>query len=145
MMNFPAGLKAWMMLRAERLRQIWVAAHLSSSSHTWCFVAPSIYFITRAPDILGSVRIFGECWDVALEGGGGWPGWPLPPLWNIAQVQKTHFLHRDTTPPPDSTLSPCLCCVCVGECDAVYSSNPAACPRVCLFPVHLQSINFASL
>lgn len=36
------------------------AAPLSSSSHQWYFVAPSIYFITRAPDILGSVLIFGE-------------------------------------------------------------------------------------
>lgn len=46
------------------------AAQLSSSSHKWCFVAPSIYFITRAPDILGSVLIFGESWDAAMEGGG---------------------------------------------------------------------------
>lgn len=36
------------------------AAHLFASSHKWCFVAPSIYFITRAPDILGSALIFGE-------------------------------------------------------------------------------------
>lgn len=85
------------------------AAQLSSSSHKWCFVAPSIYFITRAPDILGSVLIFGESWDAATEGGGSKGGrltrWPPYPLWNIAQVQK----HNSASWHDTTHLNPCSC------------------------------------
>lgn len=57
-----------------------------------------IDFITRAPcspSHWGPCWFGGECWDVATEGGGvrGEGRWPaddlsVPPLWNIAQVQK---------------------------------------------------------
>lgn len=117
---------------------------LPSSSHKWCFMAPFIYFITRVPDILGSVMIFGESWDVATEGGGQkggggvrLTGWfpPLSPVWNIAQVQNS-ILHRDndtTTqlnplylcpPPRHSGLYVRVCVrVCVGLLSTVEATS----------------------
>lgn len=112
---------------------------LPSSSHKWCFMAPFIYFITRVPDILGSVMIFGESWDVATEGGGqkggagwGWPDDPPPfprlkyrsgPELNPASWQWHHHPTQPSVPlylPPP--LWPVCACVCVRVCgSAVYS------------------------
>lgn len=130
---------------------------LPSSSHKWCFMAPFIYFITRVPDILGSVMIFGESWDVATEGGGQKGGGrgeadrmippPFPrlkyrsgPELNPASWQWHHHPTQPSVPlSPPPPLWPV--CACVWVCclqlkphraSVVYTSS-SLCAFICLY------------